>query len=420
MARRPVARLRVPAGLTVHRGGRSRRIPIFGLNLRVTVPTSAGMDRISPPTAPAGVDDGAEKRRRRPATAPARRSDPHRGGPPELIGPTGSRDGYRIEKESNSTRRSTRARRHPVSRGAGGCWPLSARSRSSAESATSAVSTAGTTAAARTEAARTVAVAGWRSSRRAAATAGFSRTPAFQVGNRCVNTSFGEVGAAANNPSLLITQFPKRAQRSQALQLPGAPATWCGTGSSPPVRRRAARTVMIIRIPGLPQPGAAQCAVWAGGGPHRIAMTERANQTPAFDVCGSRSTESRGGAATVGRSGVARGRSAPGRPVTRFGHRRRRGLRAWAGGRGTRVGMGGCHLGGPALRYGGKRGRPALGWAVPRAARPSGGADAGAGRPGPVRAPFTEVPTGVPGVPGVPGPAAAPPRAPTGRERPSS
>ena len=28
----------------------------------------------------------------------------------------------------------------------------------------------------------------------------------FQKGDRCVSTEFGEVGAAANNPSLLITQ----------------------------------------------------------------------------------------------------------------------------------------------------------------------------------------------------------------------
>src|SRR6185437_15838321 len=32
----------------------------------------------------------------------------------------------------------------------------------------------------------------------------------FQNGNRCVSTEFGEVGAAANNPSLLITEAPRQ------------------------------------------------------------------------------------------------------------------------------------------------------------------------------------------------------------------
>src|SRR4051794_33955748 len=32
----------------------------------------------------------------------------------------------------------------------------------------------------------------------------------FQKGDRCVSTEFGEVGSAANNPSLLITSAPSR------------------------------------------------------------------------------------------------------------------------------------------------------------------------------------------------------------------
>ena len=31
----------------------------------------------------------------------------------------------------------------------------------------------------------------------------------FQNGDRCVSTEFGEVGSAANNPSLLITEAPR-------------------------------------------------------------------------------------------------------------------------------------------------------------------------------------------------------------------
>lgn len=41
----------------------------------------------------------------------------------------------------------------------------------------------------------------------------------FQNGNRCVSTEFGEVGAAANNPSLLITQFPQQVGQNQAFTL---------------------------------------------------------------------------------------------------------------------------------------------------------------------------------------------------------
>ncbi|MGC4887954.1 hypothetical protein [Micromonospora sp. DT227] len=156
----------------------------------------------------------------------------------------------------------------------------------------------------------------------------------FQNGNRCVSTAFGEVGAAANNPSLLITQFPNQVQRNQPFTLrvttrnlvrdrflaagqggyylessllndqglvrghfhtacrmlgstrqPPNPqdvpaffvATEDGRGGSQP-------DDVLIQIPGLPDSGLAQCSVWAGDGSHRIPMMERANQTPAIDV----------------------------------------------------------------------------------------------------------------------------------------
>ncbi|MEH1165903.1 hypothetical protein V6V47_11015 [Micromonospora sp. CPCC 205539] len=156
----------------------------------------------------------------------------------------------------------------------------------------------------------------------------------FQLGNRCVSTEFGEVGAAANNPSLLITQFPGQVGRNQAFTLrvstrnlirdrflaagqggyyvessllndqglvrghfhtacrmldslttPPEPqevpaffvATEDGRGGAQPDE-------VTIQIPGLPESGTAQCAVWAGDGSHRLPMMERANQTPAFDA----------------------------------------------------------------------------------------------------------------------------------------
>ncbi|TDB77435.1 hypothetical protein [Micromonospora sp. KC723] len=157
----------------------------------------------------------------------------------------------------------------------------------------------------------------------------------FQNGNRCVSTAFGEVGAAANNPSLLITQFPNQVRRNQAFTLRvstrnlvrdrflaagqggyylessvlngqgltrGHFHTACrmlqSTNSAPtnpeavPAffvatedgRGGGQADEVVIQVPGLPQNGTAQCAVWAGDGSHRVPMMERANQTPAFDV----------------------------------------------------------------------------------------------------------------------------------------
>ncbi|PZG21409.1 hypothetical protein C1I95_07460 [Micromonospora craterilacus] len=156
----------------------------------------------------------------------------------------------------------------------------------------------------------------------------------FQNGNRCVSTAFGEVGAAANNPTLLITDFPQQINRNEGFtlrvstrnlirdrflpagqggyylessllndqgltrghfhsacrmlgSLNEAPepqpvpaffvATEDGGGGAQPDE-------VTIQVPGLPESGTAQCAIWAGDGSHRIPMMERANQTPAFDV----------------------------------------------------------------------------------------------------------------------------------------
>lgn len=156
----------------------------------------------------------------------------------------------------------------------------------------------------------------------------------FQNGNRCVSTAFGEVGPAADNPSLLITEFPDRVGSNQPFTLRvstrnlvrdrflaagqggyyvessllneqglvrGHFHTACrmlGSLRQPPQpqevpaffvatedsRGGAEPDDVTIQIPGLPGSGTAQCAVWAGDGSHRVPMMERANQTPAFDV----------------------------------------------------------------------------------------------------------------------------------------
>jgi hypothetical protein len=156
----------------------------------------------------------------------------------------------------------------------------------------------------------------------------------FQKGNRCVTTEFGEVGAAARNPSLLITKAPDEVKVNQPFSLRvssenlvrdrflgaadggyyvessllnkqglerGHFHTACRmleSEDSPPDpedvpaffvatednKGGAEADDVTIRVPGLPDSGVAQCSVWAGDGSHRIPMMERANQTPAFDA----------------------------------------------------------------------------------------------------------------------------------------
>ena len=155
----------------------------------------------------------------------------------------------------------------------------------------------------------------------------------FQIGDRCVSTEFGEVGTAANNPSLLITRAPRSVAvntpfsisvstrnlirnrflaagkggyylESSVLQdgiVRGHFHTACrmlsSTSAAPdpaPVPAFFVATedskggrepdTVTINVPGLPTAGLAQCASWAGDGSHRIPMMERANQTPAFDA----------------------------------------------------------------------------------------------------------------------------------------
>jgi hypothetical protein len=154
----------------------------------------------------------------------------------------------------------------------------------------------------------------------------------FQRGERCVSTEFGEVGAAANNPTLLITEAPDEVTVGTPFQLRistrnlirdrflaagqggyyvessvlqnglvrGHFHTACrilnNNGEAPesaPVpaffvatedsRGGAEPDTVTIQVPGLPQEGEFQCSSWAGDGSHRIPMMERANQTPALD-----------------------------------------------------------------------------------------------------------------------------------------
>ncbi|GAA4541359.1 hypothetical protein [Pseudonocardia xishanensis] len=155
----------------------------------------------------------------------------------------------------------------------------------------------------------------------------------FQKGDRCVSTAFGEVGGAAENPSLLITDAPQAVSAGQEFTMKvstrnlirdrflgaaaggyylessvlkdgiqrghfhtacrmltttdaapdpaPAPAFFLATQDN---KGGAGEDTVEVKVTGLPDKGLAQCAVWAGDGSHRIPMMERANQTPAFDV----------------------------------------------------------------------------------------------------------------------------------------
>ena len=155
----------------------------------------------------------------------------------------------------------------------------------------------------------------------------------FQDGDRCVSTAFGEVGLAANNPTLLITSAPKsvtvntpftlkistrnlirdrflaagaggyyvessllknglvRGHFHTACRMLGSttvapppdptPAFFVATEDS---KGGATPDTVTINVPGLPTAGTAQCASWAGDGSHRIPMMQKANMIPAFDA----------------------------------------------------------------------------------------------------------------------------------------
>ncbi len=154
----------------------------------------------------------------------------------------------------------------------------------------------------------------------------------FQRGERCVSTEFGEVAAAANNSTLLITNAPRNVNRNQPFTIQvstrnlirdrflaagqggyyvessvlqnglvrGHFHTACRilqNGNQAPApepvpeffvatedsRGGAQPDTVAIQVPGLPNSGNYQCSSWAGDGSHRVPMMERANQTPAFD-----------------------------------------------------------------------------------------------------------------------------------------
>jgi len=153
-----------------------------------------------------------------------------------------------------------------------------------------------------------------------------------QIGPACVSTPFGEVGAAEDNPQLLITDAPGEVAVGQPFAievstrnlvrdrfLPAAEGgyylesstldgnglvrghfhTACrvlgDTGAAPQPERQAVFVAtedggggatpdtVTVQIPGLPAAGEAQCSAWAGDGSHRIPMMVFANQMPAVD-----------------------------------------------------------------------------------------------------------------------------------------
>jgi hypothetical protein len=156
----------------------------------------------------------------------------------------------------------------------------------------------------------------------------------FEVAPACVDTSFGEVAAEENSPSLLITESPETVAVGEDFTISvstrnlvrdrflGAAAggyylessflnadglqrghfhTACrvleSAAEAPDAEPApeffvatqdngggAAPDTVQIDVPGIDTAGTVQCASWAGDGSHRTPMMQRANQTPAFDA----------------------------------------------------------------------------------------------------------------------------------------
>ena len=162
----------------------------------------------------------------------------------------------------------------------------------------------------------------------------------FQDAPRCVVTSFGEVSAQAQNPTLLITAAPRVVQPGQDIVLTvssrnlirdrflaagqggyylesatltggitrGHVHVACrslGVNAAPaPDRQPSFRAVedggggagvssFTVTLPGLLTAGPATCAAWSGDGSHRIPMMQFANQIPALDTADLQVTGSR-------------------------------------------------------------------------------------------------------------------------------
>jgi hypothetical protein len=151
----------------------------------------------------------------------------------------------------------------------------------------------------------------------------------FQIAPACVETSFGEVSAQNDNPTLLITDAPKNVRPGQDITLqvsirniirdrflPAGQGGYylesatlqggltrghahgacqsVGDAAPAPVRNASFKAVedgaggrgadtVTLTLPGIDRAGEVRCAVWAGDGSHRIPMMQFANQIPAFD-----------------------------------------------------------------------------------------------------------------------------------------
>jgi hypothetical protein len=152
----------------------------------------------------------------------------------------------------------------------------------------------------------------------------------FQIAPACVETSFGEVSAQDDNPTLLIVDSPRNVRPGQDITLKvsirniirdrflaagqggyylesatlrdgvtrGHAHGACqsvGNAAPAPVRNASFKAIedgaggrgadtVTLTLPGIDRAGEVRCAVWAGDGSHRIPMMQFANQIPAFDA----------------------------------------------------------------------------------------------------------------------------------------
>jgi hypothetical protein len=156
----------------------------------------------------------------------------------------------------------------------------------------------------------------------------------FQDGNRCVSVDHGEVSELSKNATALFTEFPRNGVRTNTAftltissqniirnrflaaaqggyyaEMDKLNAQGFATGhlhvgcrvlnnlneAPDPARSDFFVAVeddggsdnpdqIVVNVSALPRAGTAVCMVWAGGGSHRVPLTQFANTTPAVDV----------------------------------------------------------------------------------------------------------------------------------------
>ena len=103
----------------------------------------------------------------------------------------------------------------------------------------------------------------------------------------CVDTTFGELSAQENNPTLLIVAAPTTVKPGQDIALQVSVRNLVRDqfpASAPDLVELHLSGRDAAGQPLFPAGALVHCAAWAGDGSHRIPMDAFADQVPAFDA----------------------------------------------------------------------------------------------------------------------------------------